>query len=283
MLKPHPDLEGQWVFTAPSGDRLNVAPGRGGLLTGWRCNGVERLYFDAERFADPAKSVRGGIPILFPVCGNLPGDRLVLPQGSYPMPQHGFARDLPWTLEALADGCGVRLLLKDGEETRRHYPFSFELCIEYRLQSNALEIRAVVGNMAADAAAQAMPFALGLHPYFQLKTLAEAQLLHLPELCFNHLTGASCSTSAQIANLSGGVDFRVDLQTGASCLPALLIGETVVELQVEPPLTHAVVWTDPPRPMLCLEPWSAPRGELGLQLQPGERCELRCRYAFTPA
>jgi len=283
MLEPHPGFEGQWVFTAASGDRLSVVPGRGGLLTGWRCNGVERLYFDAERFADPAKSVRGGIPILFPVCGNLPGDRLVLPQGIYPMPQHGFARDLPWTLEALADGWGVRLLLNDSEETRLHYPFAFELCIEYRLQSNALEIRAVVANMAADDAAQVMPFALGLHPYFQLSTLAEAQLLHLPEICFNHLTGASCSTSAQIANFSGGVDFRVDLQAGVSCPPALLTGETVVELQVEPPLSQVVVWTDPPRPMLCLEPWSARRGELALQLHSGERSEFLCRYVVKTA
>jgi galactose mutarotase-like enzyme len=283
MLQPHPDFEGQWVFTAVSGDRLNVVPGRGGLLAGWQCNGVERLYFDADRFADPAKSVRGGIPVLFPVCGNLPGDRLVLPEDSYPMPQHGFVRDLPWRLEALADDCGVRLVLKDGEETRQHYPFAFELCFEYRLQCNALEIRAVVANMATADDAQAMPFALGLHPYFQLGTLDEAQLLHLPEICFDHLTGASCSTSAQIANLSGGVDFRVDLQAGTSSFPALLTGDGVVELQVESPFTHVVVWSDPPRPMLCLEPWSARRGELGLQLQPGERSEFLCRYVLKTA
>ena len=41
-------------------DRLLVVPERGGLITGWRCNGVEWLYLDVQRFADPSKSVRGG-------------------------------------------------------------------------------------------------------------------------------------------------------------------------------------------------------------------------------
>ena len=100
------------LFTAPHGDQLQVVPERGGLLTSWVCNGQERLYFDSERFADPSKSVRGGIPVLFPICGNLPGNRLDLPQGSYTLAQHGFARDLPWQLQPLSDGLGIRLVLE---------------------------------------------------------------------------------------------------------------------------------------------------------------------------
>ena len=51
-----------------------------------------------------------------------------------------------------------------------------------------------------------------------------------------------------------------------------------VALQADAPFDHVVVWTDPPRPMVCLEPWTARRGVLGLELAPGERRELRCRY-----
>lgn len=81
-----------WIFEDPaSGDQLRLVPERGGLLTGWRCGGREILYLDADRFADPALSVRGGMPVLFPICGNLHGDQLPLPGGSYPMRQHGFA------------------------------------------------------------------------------------------------------------------------------------------------------------------------------------------------
>lgn len=75
---PHP----HWEFSAAAGgDLLRLVPERGGLLSGWRCNGRELLYLDEARFADPALSVRGGMPVLFPICGNLPADQLPLPQG----------------------------------------------------------------------------------------------------------------------------------------------------------------------------------------------------------
>ena len=269
-----------WQFTASSGDQLRVVPERGGLVTGWCCEGEELLYFDAERFADAGKSVRGGIPVLFPVCGNLPGNQLVLPQGSFSLSQHGFARDLPWQLEALENGDGLRLSLSDSAETRAVYPFAFRLSLAYRLEARALAIHARVEHQGAAGAAPAMPFALGLHPYFAVDSLQQAGLAGLPPRCFDHLSGAEAFTADQLPRLEQGVDLRVD---GQALQPQLFTGRGSLELQMQPPFQHAVVWTDPPRAMVCLEPWSGRRGELGLQLQPGETAELRCRYALTPA
>ena len=117
-----------WEFVHPtSGDRLRVVPERGGLVTEWRCNEREILYLDQERFADPSKSVRGGIPVLFPICGNLPGDRLPLASGDVTLKQHGFARDLPWSIALLDDQSGVQLTLKASAETLAAYPFHFEV------------------------------------------------------------------------------------------------------------------------------------------------------------
>ena len=273
-----------WQFTAASGDQLRVVPERGGLLVGWRCSGEERLYFDAERFADPSKSVRGGIPVLFPVCGNLPDGALVLPQGRFSMAQHGFARDLPWELAALDSGDGIRLTLSDSPATYSAYPFQFQLSLDYQLEPDALAIRAVVEHRAGAAEAGPMPFALGLHPYLQVASLAQARVDGLPERCWDHLTAAEAATADQLARLEQGVDLRVTWPAGAGLAPRVCTGTgAAVELQMQPPFAHAVLWSDPPRPMLCLEPWSAPRGELGLLLQPGERCELRCRYRITAA
>ena len=124
-------------FTAANGDQLRVVPERGGLVTSWVSGGEERLYFDVERFTDPAKSVRGGIPVLFPICGNLPGNRLDLPQGSYTLAQHGFARDLPWQLQPLSDGSGIRLVLESNPQTLAAFPFAFRLSLDYRLEPSA--------------------------------------------------------------------------------------------------------------------------------------------------
>jgi galactose mutarotase-like enzyme len=285
-----------WEFTSPDGDQLRVVPERGGLVCGWRCGGSERLYFDAERFADPSKSVRGGIPVLFPVCGNLPDNRLELPQGTVELAQHGFARDRPWQLQALADGRGIRLELCDDAITRASYPFAFRLVLEVRLEPAALAIRALVrheaedapGSAVAGAVSAAMPFALGLHPYFGVADLGGAALEGLPDRCFDHLTAGPADTAAQLARLPQGVDLRVE-RSGAA--PRLLTGlsspdgspaAAVIELQADSPFDHTVVWTDPPRPMVCLEPWTARRGELGLVLAAGEQLELNCRYTLVP-
>jgi galactose mutarotase-like enzyme len=47
-----------------------------------------------------------------------------------------------------------------------------------------------------------------------------------------------------------------------------------------------VLWTEPPRAMVCIEPWSAPRqallsGDRKLELRPGASTRLHTRYAFT--
>ncbi|MEY3930180.1 MAG: hypothetical protein RLZZ516_1890 [Cyanobacteriota bacterium] len=268
-----------WCFQAASGDQLRLVPERGGLISGWRCGGVERLYFDAERFADPALSVRGGIPVLFPVCGNLPDNRLVLPQGTFTLPQHGFARDRPWQLEPLADGEGVRLELRDDDVSRASFPFAFRLVLEVRLEAAALVIRALVRHEApAGSGPQgaSMPFAFGLHPYFAVADLAGVRLEGLPPQGFDHLSGAMAPTAEQLQRLGQGVDLRLDRPEA----PRLITDATgaAVELQAQPPFAHTVVWTDPPRLMVCLEPWTARRGEMALELAPQQQLELACRY-----
>jgi galactose mutarotase-like enzyme len=276
--EPYP----HWLFTHPTcGDALRVVPERGGLVTGWSSGGREWLYLDQERFANPALSVRGGIPVLFPICGNLPGDLLPLPQGEFTLRQHGFARDLPWSLEPLADGQGVVLTLVDNATTRAAFPFAFSLRLELRLAPGSLAIEACVSH-TGPSEAPAMPFSLGLHPYFQVSDPAVVQLEGLRETCWDHLSQGEGSTTAQLERLGAGVDLLSQAARGAVTLrdPG---AATTLTLEVTPPLDRVVVWTEPPRPMLCLEPWSGPRGALlsgdgRLSLPPGESLRLACRY-----
>jgi galactose mutarotase-like enzyme len=270
-----------WEFSDPlSGDLLRIVPERGGLISGWRCAGEEVVYLDLERFLDPAQSVRGGFPVLFPITGGLPDNRLILPRGEFQLGQHGFARQQPWRLEALADGRGVQLQLTDNEETLKSYPFSFLLTMDVRLAPGALEITTIVKNRS-DAT---MPFSFGLHPYFNLSSLEGVRLEGLPDQCLNHLTMADAATADQLERLATGIDLLVQ-PTG----PVRLVDEaagTTLELQLTHPLDLVVLWTEPPRPMVCMEPWSAPRqallsGDRKLELSPGESTTLHTRYQFT--
>ena len=273
-----------WEFVHPSsGDRLRIVPERGGLVSEWLCNGREVLYFDQERYADPAKSIRGGIPVLFPICGNLPDDSLPLASGSYPLKQHGFARNLPWTLELLEDQSGVRLGLVDTADTRAAYPFAFRVQMDVRPVASALEIVTTVFN-TSEAGGEAMPFSFGLHPYFNVTDLAQTQLEGLALRCLNHLEMADAETASQLSRLPDGVDF-LTRPAGPVTLVDSAAG-TRLQLQHQEPMDLTVVWTEPPRPMVCLEPWTGPRqalisGDRKLELAAGQSITLTCRYAVS--
>lgn len=269
-----------WEFSDPSsGDLLRVVPERGGLVSGWRSGDHEVVYLDLERFLDPTQSVRGGFPVLFPITGGLPNNQLPLPQGTFTLGQHGFARQLPWQMDPLADGRGVALHLSETPETLQAYPFQFLLSMEVRLAPGALEISTTVTNRSA----LPMPFSFGLHPYFNLSSLEDVHFEGLPEECLNHLTMAPASTAEQMQQLASGIDLLV-----RPAGPVRLVdgaAGTTLELQLSHPFDLVVLWTEPPRPMVCVEPWSGPRqallsGDRKIELAPGASTELNTRYVL---
>jgi len=287
-LRPCPDPYPHHLFEDGRGDLLRIVPERGGLVSGWRCGGREILYFDAVRFADPAASVRGGIPILFPICGGLPGGVLPLPQGTFSLPQHGFARDRPWRLEPLPADAGVRLTLEDDAVTRACFPFAFRLELELRTEPGALAIEARIlhkvgagGEAGGAEGSPPLPFSLGLHPYLAVEDPARVRLEGLPPTCLDQAAMAAANTAERLEHLGEGVDLLAEA-TACVRLVDPLAGRAVT-LDTRSPMDRVVVWTDPPRPWVCLEPWSGPRGALvsgdgRLELQPGAQLTLGCRY-----
>ena len=284
-----------WEYEdARSGDRLRLVPERGGLISGWRCQGQELLYFDAARFSDPALSVRGGMPVLFPICGGLPDNLLPLPQGTFQLAQHGFARDLPWQLAPLADGRGVAMELDDSSSTRAAYPFGFRLRLEARLFPGALDLTVSVrhegpdpGEVARTAeSAPAMPFSFGLHPYFAVSSLETVAFEGLPADCFDHRTMAPAATVPQLQRLAEGIDL-LSRPAGPVQLHDQGNGRRI-ELQTSEPWNLVVLWSEPPRPMVCLEPWTGPRqalisGDRRLELTAGTSLQLHCRFVLIDA
>ena len=101
-------------------------------------------------------------PLLFPIVGKLKGDQLRHRGKSYPMTQHGFARDsrFEW-VERGPDSC--RLVLADNTETRSRYPFAFRFTVTYALHGADLDValdlvyaplyfRLLIGHGTLDAA-----------------------------------------------------------------------------------------------------------------------------------
>src|SRR4051812_25774874 len=76
--------------------RVTIVPERGAIATRFRVGARDVLYLDEATLVDPAKNVRGGVPILFPSPGKLANDRFARDGKSGTMKQHGFARDAAW-------------------------------------------------------------------------------------------------------------------------------------------------------------------------------------------
>jgi len=262
-----------WEYSNPEFDSLiRIVPERGGLITEWRSEGKELLYFDLERFLDKDKSVRGGIPILFPICGDL-SEGYLIGGKKYFLKQHGFARDLPWSIGLLKDKLGIRLKLSDTKESRSCFPFFFTLLMDVRLQEKSLQISVKIHNQGHDS----MPFSFGFHPYFQISNLQKIKIDGLSEKCIDQTNMKVTNLSDQIRILDKGVDFLSYPSCSVKVVDCL--SRNVIELIHQEPMDTTVIWTDPPRKMVCLEPWTSPRnalvtGDRKLEIKPEEYIEL---------
>ena len=100
-------------------------------------------------------------PVLFPIVGRLKGDQLRHHGQTYPMTQHGFARDrqFAWA-ERGPRSC--TLVLTDDAESRSHYPFAFSLAINYSVADRQLSIRFEITNTGDEM----LPASIGAHPAF---------------------------------------------------------------------------------------------------------------------
>jgi galactose mutarotase-like enzyme len=253
--------------------QLTVYPERGGIITSWQVQGQEMFYLDTERFTDPSLSVRGGNPILFPICGNLPADSYTHAGQTYRLKQHGFARSLPWRILAQTSD-QVTLGLSSQPATLEHYPFEFRLEFTYRLLADTLEIISVVVNTGS----QTLPFSLGFHPYFlannksQLKFQLPAQQMQP--------NGATAPLA-----FTGEFDWQqpeidVALRPLTDIRAAVQQPERTLMFSYDSVFTTLVFWTLQDKPFYCLEPWSAPRNALNtgedlLHVPAGERWQAR--------
>lgn len=104
----------------------------------------------------------GRSPVLFPIVGRAPEDRLTLGGVPLQMSQHGFARRSVFTPVAQG-GDFIRHQLTDSPETRAQYPRAFRLTLEHRLSEAGLTLSVEVENPGP----LPLPYQLGLHPAFR--------------------------------------------------------------------------------------------------------------------
>ena len=244
---------GIFIFQLDQNNYIKFCPERGGVITNWVSDGQEILYFDEKRFMDKTKSIRGGIPILFPICGNLHTSSSVFGKDYLQLKQHGFARDLEWQYTLSENEKSLCLFLNESEKTKKYYPFDFELKIEVNLKINCLEFEITIYNKTDIA----MPINFGLHPYFKISDFKNLEFIYNPLNCQNQEKNTLSNTLYELKNINLGVDLLM-YTFGRSAFRDKILKRQVT-LNHPHPFDLGVIWSNPPRKMICLEPWTSPR------------------------
>jgi galactose mutarotase-like enzyme len=241
-----------------TGDQVVISPTRGALVTSLRLGGRELLYLDAATLEDPAKNVRGGIPVLFPTPGKLDGDRWQRGEQSGTMKQHGFARNFAWAVEERLDGeaPSVTLGLGANERTRASYPWEFHTTLAFALEAGRLRITTTIRNPSAST----LPFALGFHPYFLVTDKARASIATRATRAFDNVT----KTEVPFRGFDlTAAEVDVHLLDHGSSQSELSLGDGArIVVRASPDFSVWVVWTLAGKDFVCLEPWTAPGNAL---------------------
>ena len=255
----------------------SLCPERGGIVTSLRFAGREYLYLDAATLADPDKNVRGGIPILFPICGPL-ADGVWHYQGQdYRMPQHGLARQARWQRLA-QEASWVELGFQFTPETLKQYPFAFSLKFRYSVQGRVLSLDQTYSNLGE----QSMPFQCGLHPYFQV----DSSQLHWDLPVESGRDNEVANSQASPWDGLVPTDWPV-LDWEMSGLSARSASLQQIRLGYDEHYRYLVIWHLAGKPFWCLEPWSGPRFGLQrgidvLHCPPGESITTRVSLEIMP-
>ena len=100
-------------------------------------------------------------PVLFPIVGSVWEARYRVDGTEYQLGQHGFARNMDFTLVCATD-TEVRYRLESSDETLAKYPYPFVLEIAYRLHGASIDVIWEVKNPSD----KDMYFQIGAHPAF---------------------------------------------------------------------------------------------------------------------
>lgn len=216
----------------------------------------------------PDAAIWDGVsPVLFPVVGWTRESRVQVDGVFFPMPVHGFAANAEFTSEKISVS-HARFTLRDKPETRAHYPFAFELCVDYRLSEDTLDVTCRVRNTGAEA----MPYSIGLHPGFVWPfcggDYSDYRIVfdqpEAPSVPIIGPGGLFSQTSRAIALTGRELALSPELFTHeALCfinaksrtLTFEREGFGAIEIASEG-FPHWALWSKPGAPFLCIEAWS---------------------------
>lgn len=215
-------------------------------------------------------------PVLFPVVGNVSGKQYRTKGKTFDMGQHGFARDMEFTLESQTDN-EIWFVLRSNEETLAKYPYEFVLKLGYRLDGAKVEVLWHVENPSEEE----LPFAIGGHPAFYCPVTSGGKQSDC-YIQFDIAGSLKCSTidgylvgdRVDTYELEDGM-LRIDehlfdndaliiekqnIKKVSLCDPKK---QAFLTIEMDAPLFGIWRPADPGAPFVCIEPWYGRSDRIG--------------------
>ncbi|WP_278590335.1 aldose 1-epimerase family protein [Olsenella uli] len=102
-------------------------------------------------------------PVLFPIVGNIRDGQAESAQGRISLGRHGLARNHTFALER-RDSASLSYVLSSSKETRRQYPYDFDLRVSYSVVEGGVRQEFLVTNTGDET----LPYVVGGHPAFNV-------------------------------------------------------------------------------------------------------------------
>ncbi|MBQ5590933.1 MAG: aldose 1-epimerase family protein [Clostridia bacterium] len=229
----------------------------GAELKSFVYKGTEYIWPGSEN------SWKGSAPILFPICSGLKDDTYYLDGKKYQLQKHGYARFCDFQVESHRDD-SVTFLLKSDEESKKVYPFDYELRIIYTLGENSLNVDYEVKNLSDDT----MYFSIGAHEGYLCPEGIEEYDIILPEKETLHTSVLNGNVLSDKKELVIENSDKIQLKYEYFKVDALVfkdIKARSVVLQNKSSsrsikvnfdgFDYLLLWTIPNENYICIEPW----------------------------
>ncbi|MCL2014774.1 MAG: aldose 1-epimerase family protein [Defluviitaleaceae bacterium] len=207
-------------------------------------------------------------PVLFPFVGRLKDAQYSYNGKTYPMPIHGFAPTTHFTTSGSTMDNTIVFSCTNTPETRKIYPFSFELNVIFTLKWNVLQTVYHVVNKTSGA----MYFSLGSHEGF-ICPRSPGETFSNYFLEFDHDNTYKALTVTPDGFMSEPytvleddrrlyLDYKM-FDNNSVVLHNLPSNKVILASQSSKPkivieyddAPNLVLWSQPNAPYICIEPW----------------------------
>lgn len=233
-------------------------------------------------------------PLLFPVVGNCRDGKTKIEGEWYEIPKHGFCKGMDFSAEQTSEDHAV-FTVRDTENTRKMYPYAFELSLSYTLTDDGLHMDYLVKNRDT----KPICYCIGAHPGFHCP-LCEGERFEDYVLEFEKDETAE-SMVYDAKHLQFDVNHRKPMLNHGKVLPLtyeLFVDDAIFfdavksrKVAIKNPATGKGVevdyrdfetvafWTAMPSkgPFICVEPWN------GSAIRSDEDDELKNRHFIQTA